>query len=294
MSQQRSLCLLALLAASACNMAQQASVHAPIVGGREVSADEEYAARTVLLVIRQPTGGSSICTGSIVASDLILTAAHCLMDEEGNGLAIKVVFNTQNMRTGPVRDVRDAVGFTINGDFILNSMIGAEERGDLGLVRFEGGLPAAAKINRVLENDQEFQVGQQAILAGFGRDTIDPAAVVSGSGVLRVAATVPVLRISTNKSEVVFDQSTLPGGYGACQGDSGGPAWTRGADGELRLFGVTSRGESAGPGACAVTGIYTDLRKHAEWLRQASSDLRTPQTQTAPAELAALTDTAAL
>jgi len=61
---------------------------ATIIGGSTVAASDPDAASTVAIVI-QLQGGQAICTGSLLAADILVTAAHCVTDESGKTVSAK-------------------------------------------------------------------------------------------------------------------------------------------------------------------------------------------------------------
>ena len=50
----------------------------PIVGGRSATTSEIFA--TVSLM--DPYSGESVCTGTLIASTVVVTAAHCLVEQD--------------------------------------------------------------------------------------------------------------------------------------------------------------------------------------------------------------------
>ena len=64
-------------------------------------------------------------------------------------------------------------------------------------------------------------------------------------------------------TEVMLDQT---GGKGACHGDSGGPAYAM-VNGQMQLFGITSRGVGDGTGPqCTHFSVYTNASAYASWI----------------------------
>src|SRR4051812_613014 len=59
-----------------------------IIGGEVVEESDPIAISTVL-VINKTTDGTAICTGSIIADDLVMTAGHCVGPDKKN---MKIVF----------------------------------------------------------------------------------------------------------------------------------------------------------------------------------------------------------
>jgi len=231
-----------------------------IVGGKSVSANE-WIAKTVVALVSVSNQGEALCTASLVAPDLAVTAAHCVTNPGHvpvTGLGL--IFNT---------DVKKADASSIRR--IDHALVPAEWRAggtasrntfDVALVHFAGGLPTGYQPSDLLPRDQSFSVGEKVELAGYG---ITNARTNAGAGRLR-KTTVAVLNPQFSATEVSFDQSQ---GGGACHGDSGGPAFIV-KKSHPYLFGITSRGT----GNCDQDVIYTKIASYWDWFHQAASLLR--------------------
>lgn len=74
---------------------------------------------------RLELGGTAFCTGSLITQELVLTAAHCLFDEDGQRLApedIQFLAGWRNGRAAAYRRVRRAVA---HPNYDLNAAPGA-------------------------------------------------------------------------------------------------------------------------------------------------------------------------
>ena len=88
--------LAGLIGLSACSKPQppplvDEAITASVVGGHLVKAGNELK-KSVVAVVAQNNEGDSLCTGSIIAEDMILTAAHCVEKDSGR---LTVVFAIQ-------------------------------------------------------------------------------------------------------------------------------------------------------------------------------------------------------
>lgn len=226
-----------------------------IVGGSSVGASDAVAKVTAALESKQ----GWICTGTLIASDLLVTAAHCV---EGSPSSLLVTFALNVDSPSAVR--RQVLGYQTPPSW-ANAATGADH-GDIALVRFGGGLPKGYKVASLLPVSQKLAKGQSVLLAGYGVTGMAPAL---GSGVLRKVSV--NIAGSLGKTEVVLDQTQ---GRGACHGDSGGPAFVMSGS-SLLVWGVTSRGyPDFAPDDCKQKAVYTNMNAYRAWLTSSAEALR--------------------
>ncbi|MBC7973739.1 MAG: S1 family peptidase [Myxococcales bacterium] len=204
-----------------------------IVGGTPTEAGEFDG-----VVAIQAGGG--LCTGTVVAPRLILTAAHCLADLAANERVI--------VHFGPTIDDGqvDAEAWGTHPQFCRECK---EDIFDYGYVTLGSDftLPDGYTLPVVdqAEWDRAMTPGEEVILVGYGDDRV--TSFQGGIGVKREVATT-VVRISKGGLEFYAGGHQMD----SCAGDSGGPAFVRSATGQLRLAGITSRGSSP----CGDGGYY--------------------------------------
>lgn len=232
---------------------------AEIRGGYET---EEHPAVVAILA----TSGtmSAICTGSLIAPNLVLTAQHCVADIEntvnGGVLCGQTTFgdawqqgsfavSTRARVSGDpsiyvgVREVIVPEGRTqVCGDdvalLVLAEPISAEE-----------AAPLVPRVDAPLLDEEAY------LALGYG--ATDDAG--SGAGVRRQVDDLTVSCVAEECPSFIITPSEWQGDKGICQGDSGGPA----LDAAGRVVGIASRG---------VTGcedpIYGHVYAWADWLRE--------------------------
>ena len=242
-----------------------AQMQSRIIGGQTVTGSD-WIAHTVAAFVATNSQGQALCTASVVANDLAITAAHCISDQGANpvqsakGTTYTLVFNT-NIKGANQSTIRNVDAAEIPSQWKPDS--GSDSNtSDVAVVHFSGGLPAGYQISDLLPYNMNLTVGESVELAGYG---ISNATQDTGAGILRKTA-VTVTNPNFSPSEVELDQSH---GGGACHGDSGGPAYVL-INNHPYLFGITSRGG----GNCDETVIYTRISVWSDWFKQASDKLR--------------------
>lgn len=223
--------LAVLVAVPACQSSPEDQVRSEanaIIGGAPATAGQYPQVVAVL--------NAGLCTGTLVAPDLVMTAAHCvhprtlgLGSQEQVTQRTSVVLDDLNVTGGPG-------GRTIAAARTL-AVASFSEPGnpDIGLVWLAEQV--TDREPAVINPDTAALVGLPVDLVGFGE-------TASGSaGVLMVAlakATTGCGAFGVSDADFICLNQTS--GSGICSGDSGGPAFAT-IDGQLRVVGITSFGD---------------------------------------------------
>ncbi len=269
LSRNALLLLAGLILGTACSQAPYAAnIEADgvgIIGGQEVEAldDNVYSNTVVSLINVEKT---SICTASIIAPDLLLTAAHCV---DGPASHLRIVFGPRLVKpVAPNTVVREVDSYMVSPLWAVRQDM-FTDASDIAVVKFSGGLPDGYKVIPLLADSSVLSNGSTLLLAGYGLDDFDNQ---TGSGVLRFTETV-IESVEFSATEILLNQQN---GKGACPGDSGGPAYFQVGD-EWYLAGVTSRIMNKPAVNCSGFSVYTLVSAYADWIQYAAETLRSEE-----------------
>ncbi|HWU42517.1 MAG TPA: trypsin-like serine protease [Bdellovibrio sp.] len=264
-----------------------------IINGTVVSAQEALSKNIVGIFSRHDgEDGVAICTGSLLKGNLVLTAAHCVDD------FMYIVFSTD--MDSAVRGQVLAVDKVAVSPYWSSRQNADKDHGDVALVHFVGTAPSDYTPATLLNDTSVLKNGASVVLAGYGANEVtrtpidtntypdlvsavqagkvicdDPKALTNcaevdmpGAGVLRKTS-VTIEDAKFAQSEVLLNQRN---GTGACHGDSGGPAYAT-VNGQLYLWGVTSRGERDPNNDCSQYSVYTNAVFYKSWLNSVAQKL---------------------
>ena len=235
----------------------------------------------------------SICTGSLIAPNIVMTAAHCIPEKVAH---LKIIFSTDvdsilNAREPDITEEFSlpASDFKVGPTWDPKNETVEVDTGDIALIKFKGNTPSGYRPAVFLKDTSLLKIGNLVTVAGLGVDTvefskkIDPKKYkdfeealeygqvicddqingkyincyeieMSGDGILRVTEA-PISFI--HETEIKLNERKS----GTCNGDSGGPAYIKTTEGYF-LFGVTSRGS----GLCNDAGVYTNALFYKSWI----------------------------
>ena len=254
--------------------------HVEIIGGDTVHPGDPVASSTVLIVGDISASKQYICTGSLIAPDMVVTAAHCVADDikaptkpEKIFLVFGLSVPTSAAQHTPIAR---AANYVYNPGWKGQAAQGADEH-DIAVIHFDGELPPGYAPATLLDPNVVLKPGTDVTLAGYGEDTTTGSGN-NGAGILRKVSGVPVLK-ALGQTEVVLDQRS---GIGACHGDSGGPAFLA-VDGKNYLWGVTNRGyPDSAPDNCIEESVYTRITAYSDFISKAEDSLRSQKVAEIP------------
>lgn len=252
-----------------------------IVGGQAVASTDPISHSTVQLINlvaeRDPsTGdiaitGASFCTGTVIAKDLIISAAHCTIY---NPQLMFIYFSdTVPKSLGTLFDGKNPLLRQVQGGITSPrwpelSEATAKDWGDISLLKFAGGLPAGYVEAKLIPEKAVLSNDQAVTLAGFGWTQGSPT--VKATELRRVDVSVADAKFAN--TELMIKTGA---GKGACHGDSGGPAYVT-VGGTQYLAGLTSRADhDTDPGGkCIGLTIYTNVQAYLPWIAATSKILQ--------------------
>ena len=222
-------------------------------------------------VVRIESSSGELCSGAVIAPDLVLTAAHCV-DERAS---YRVVVVDRRFRQRTVR----AVAAAMHPAFVHGTTPRTQPGVDLALIKLEQPLGG-----EFVPLDPRFASrvgsGEPVEIAGFG---VEAEGKKTTARVLRQTRVVSLGTLQVaNRVVVVVDGERLARtpGAGACRGDSGGPI-VRGGPGGYQLVGIVSWSSGAMASrqrtACGGLTAVTPVADHAGWIAARAADLQRMQ-----------------
>ncbi|MEI8026017.1 MAG: trypsin-like serine protease [Pseudomonadota bacterium] len=239
-------------------------------GGRSVSDQSDPIARsTVALVLDENlASGKTHCSGTLIDTNVVLTAAHCFLDIDKS--KINFVFST-NVAGAKPENIRKVQRVLPHEQF--NAVIGVQNAlvpsNDIALTAFNGETPAGFSPVSIADLPKPLPATFE--IAGFGQQKDgDP----SSSGILKTMTA--LLSGSDEAKRILEFQSVDSDPQGGMPGDSGGPAYLRNGD-NLQLAGVLSTQGTSGPeNRFNGHNVYTNLGFYRSWLQVSVAKIRDP------------------
>jgi S1-C subfamily serine protease len=231
---------------------------AAIVGGAS-PADGEMLRHVVLIV----GSNDKVCSGVVIAEDLILTVAQCVPP----GVGYKLVrFNRTTLQL--------VASVTLHPQYDSNAILKHRVTADVALLKLAAPLPRGYVPVALAEPRKVIAVGDRVMVAGYGVATFGDN---NSLGTLRAAPL--VVTGATNTLQIRLVDPNTRGeidGLGGCNGDSGAPVFDTSGS-RLAVIGMVSwsTGPALSVGCGGLTGV-TPLARYRDWIIKTAAAMGSP------------------
>lgn len=263
----------------------------PIINGEECDADTYPTAVAVLVDATIEASGfgtipihTVICTGTLIAPDVVLTASHCL-DSSGLTFGFGEVTEEQyyvsfepdlinlaeQENAAFPEDTIEAAGWIAHPDFSLESeggALGLGDSSDIGLI-FLSEIPEVQPEIVITEEEAvQITTNAEVFIAGWGQQTKtdgrfeQPPPNTVGR---KICATSFINEVGDHEFQVGGNESTSR----KCHGDSGGPTYITVETSHTekqRVIGITSHAYDESD--CAKGGVDIRIDGYLDWIEE--------------------------
>lgn len=268
-----------------------------VVGGEPVADDSAYPWQVRIFASEEP--GAGFCGGSLIAPDWVLTAGHCMLNEDGSVSPVFVGYGSvyQSKQT-----LIPSAAIFVHPDY-------PERDTDVALIRLAEPVPGARPVDIATADAARAvtEPGAKLVITGWGavwdfqnfaealhigRDVVSPRQLLTKDELLdpdqmRETELTLIAASECRESYEAFWEAVGNPGYtiarseicagapegsrGSCFGDSGGPLVARAdtASGYLQV-GVVSWGVQCGNPA--LPGVYARVSYFHDWITKTMAE----------------------
>jgi len=274
-----SLLLLALVAASSAMLTSMDLFHyntstlsERIIGGKEVVRNSYPF--VVRIVGTKADGNSFICGGSLVSPNFVLTAGHCVKDDQMPVYSLNLFFGDHHIWQKEATETEMAI--PMNYVFAHQQYNQYNLFNDIALIRLPRPAPISQYVRPIcLASAQRAAQHQGATAIGWGM-TSSPGGQIS---VVLKEVNLPFLGQDGchrfpmyNPTTMICAGNTRGHPEAVCQGDSGGP-YVINPNTQPALVGLTSFGSPTGCHTVGYGGVFTRVAAYLPWIRSIAPDV---------------------
>ncbi|OMJ09020.1 Tryptase [Smittium culicis] len=245
------------------------SIFAQIINGTPATKTEYPFISQIYQTTDNGNNFSFICTASLISSQYIITAAHCVYNNNVLKPESQLYFNIGKQNLAVSADIPSFYKAT---NIYVNQYLTRPQQ-DIAIVKLDRAVPATVATPAKIY-PYKITTSLPIEVAGFGVTNVannqvssklmKTSITVSESSKCSVYST--SWKLNSGPEVCVITAS----GNDSCQGDSGGPMVTK-INGVNTLVGVTSRGQSMTPGSnvnCGANNIayYTRAAYFVPWV----------------------------
>lgn len=222
-----------------------ATGHALALGGQASGQDSGLRPHLVMVLSKQGNRHGA-CTGTVVAPDIILTAAHCVAGNK----QVAVAYAEDGSHV-----LQRVAAKAVNPGFSPNARVSV----DMALIRLEGRLPQRFQPMALETGDSNHAIGVRRTIAGFGLAVDRDEA---SAGTLRSARVTVLPKLYPRFLRLGYRVDADLSDFAVCTGDSGGPV----LDGSTVVGVVYGREKFGNAQSCGTTAQAVRVAPQLGWI----------------------------